>query len=208
MLLSLFSKIPIIKALFDFDKTTHMKAIRKFGILWFSATLPLILAVFLSTIPETRDSTLSELYNIAKNSFSVSEIFVYAAAFLSPVLYIIFERYHEASAEDKSKQKKMVNIRNIFPGYPTIFLLSALTLLATSISYSINRVAPNIFGDIFLSKLISDGAIVIYIFSLYCWYLSILDGLRPSVDFVGASRRGERKLSQDFESRMKGRGDE
>ncbi|KJD20855.1 hypothetical protein VE30_00570 [Vreelandella aquamarina] len=136
---------------------------------------------------------------------TVSELFVYSASFLTPLIYIIFERYAKMEAEE-SFAKKITEAMKVFRGYQILWFISAFFLLMTAIGFSSVKTGGDTFNNTFLYFFLVDGAYFIYFFALFCWYLSILDGVFLGGDFVSENRDDEAELVSDFSQRLVKRG--
>jgi len=200
-LLSVLKNIPLINSVFEFPWRSHKVALIKFSALWVLSTSPVILAILLSDVPPGNDSVGEKFLDRIGGAFSISEQFVYAASFLSPVIYIIIERYVSASGE----KKLQAAFKGIFRGYGWVLTLALVLLVVTMLAYSATKVSSSGFEKSFLYRFVADGALWFYVGALFCWYLSILDGFGVTGDFVEENRRQEEGLKKTFSDRLRER---
>lgn len=139
------------------------------------------------------------------DAISVSEQFVYAAAFLSPVLYIIYERYASLESEDHFGIKMAETARSVFKGYWLVSISAIVVLLLTVSAYSANKINTVDFQATFLYRFATDSAPWLYLYALFCWYLSILDGFGGGGDFIATNRDNEEELATNFSNRIQRR---
>lgn len=202
MLLRILHRIPLIQCLTHYPLETHKKALIKFIFLWFLTSFPVIVATILSPIPEGDINVTLKLFAKLKEAISVSELFVYSATFLSPIIYMIVERYYECP-EDKSGKR---SVAGIFKGYRIILLFSILLMFSTAIGFSHIKVDANTFKISFLGYYLTNSVLIIYLFSLYCWYLTLLDGFSLSTgSFINENRTSEMNVSNEFKARLRAR---
>ena len=191
-----------IKPLFQFRWENHSQALSKFIVLWLMATSPVLLAAALTPVDKP-DANIYLLYwQKLSLSFAATEQFVYTAAFIPPIIYLLIERYKEAEIIDKDEFRLLISVRRIFSGYLPIFWLAVFVLLlniATFVSSKTNfhDLRATIFYIISVR-----AAPFVYMYALYCWYLSILDGTKGPEDFVGDARRGEDRVVEGLSRRL------
>ena len=206
MLLKIFSKIPIIQCLTYFPADTHKAGVKKFLVLWLLSSLPIIVAAVLSPIPQGDMDVIAKLGLKLSDAISVSEQFVYTASFLTPILYILFEKY-ENSNSDTFNGKLHHSLKTVFKGYGLVAVLSLLVMFLTASAFSSLKTNPSAFKETFLNLFLVTYSPVIYIFALLCFYLSLLDGIFVG-NYVEETRKSENNLKQDFAARLRNRGDD
>lgn len=203
MLLKALSRIPFIQCLTYFSFEAHKIAFKKFLVLWSLSSLPILVAAVLSPIPKGTVDALGVLTLKLSEAMSVSEQFVYTASFITPILYILFEKYQNSSSDapDESFYKK---IQTIFPGYGLVAFVSLIIIVLTATAFSSLKTNSEFFKSSFLNLFLVTYSPYIYGFALYCWYLSLLDGVVTG-DFVEQNRASENKLSSAFSARIQQR---
>lgn len=197
--------LPLIKPLFYFSKKCHKQAFPKFGILWFMCTLPVLLSALLAQKPKPDVTGWTGFVNNLFTSFSASEQFVYAAAFLPPVIYLIYERYQEAEMGGDLSNRIKLSFRKLFDGYGFVLSFACLALLTTVITYTGTKTNFGNLQNTYLYDVAVSSAPWFYFYSLYCWYLSILDGITDSSSFLSDNKQAEEVLSGQFAERIKTR---
>lgn len=193
MALKIISKIPFLQCLVSFPYEAHRSALKKFFALWILASLPILFAAMWSPAPVD-----SSWFVVAKfrESISVSEQFVYTASFLTPVLYIWYEKI----------QAGKQNFKGLFTGYGLVSFAAAIVMLFTAAAFGSYKNSPESFKSTLVYAVLSDYSVLVYFFALYCWYLSLIDGL-PGGDFVAETRRSEQAVSSGLAARLKSRGE-
>lgn len=203
MLLKTLGHIPLIQCLVHFPFDAHKAASKKFFTLWVLTSLPVIVAVFLSPIPDGNSDVGMKLLSKFRESITVSELFVYTATFLTPVFYMIFEKYQESS-ETQIGEKIAQSFRRLFKGYEWVALISIVIMIFTAIAFGQIKAGSSDFQKSFLGHYLSSWSLRIYFFSLFCWYLTLLDGAWRG-DFVSENRSAEKSIVNDFSARLRAR---
>jgi hypothetical protein len=171
--------------------------------LWVVSSLPVIFAVLFSIIPEGDASIEQKFVEGIRKCLSVSELFVYAASFLSPLLYIIFEKYRATEIEHSKGSRISETFKRVFDGYQTMFFSAIVILVLTAAAYTAAKTSSAGLEDTFLYGLLPNLAWYVYAFSLVCWYMSILEGVAEPVDFVSVNRASEDALIVAFTKKRK-----
>lgn len=207
MINGLLSRVPIVNSLYFFSWKAHKIALPKFFILWFLSSLPIIISVFMSDVPVGDGSLFFKFVSRLRSSFTPTDLFVYSAAFLTPLIYILIERYHRVESNEGFKDKVDEALK-VFNGYGFNWFCSVFLLLLTAISFSSFNSVEDDFRQTFLYAFLSNWIFVIYTYSLYCWYLSILDGLPSLGGFVESNREEEKDISLGLSNRVRKLGGE
>jgi hypothetical protein len=200
MLLRFFGSIPLLQCLTYFPVAAHKTASKKFIVILFLTSLPVIFAAVLSPIPEGNADVIEKLLAKMREAISVSELFVYTATFLTPVLYLIFEKYTGIPTEELGERIAQ-GMKGIFKGYGLVAFLSLLIMLFTAIAYSSLKVNAEAFKPSFLNHYLVTYSFWVYLFSLYCWYLTLLNDAW-SGDFVSTNRNSENATADAFAARI------
>lgn len=203
MLLNILGKVPFIQCLTHFPWKAHRAALEKFAVVWILTSLPILFAVFSSKIPDGNTDVTMKLLMKLKESIDSSELFVYTATFLTPIIYLIFEKYKESS-ENKPSEKLSEIFSTLFKGYKLTVFISVLLMIFTAFGFGQIKADPDGYKDTFLGYYLNNYVLVIYIFSLYCWYLSLLDGAWTG-DFVTANRKSEARATSSLSERLQNR---
>lgn len=203
MLLKALGYLPLLQCLVHFPFDAHKVAFKKFSTLWLLTSLPVIVAVFLSPIPDGSSGVGLKLLSKLRESITVSELFVYTATFLTPVFYMIFEKYQESSP-NQIGEKIVQSVRSLFKGYGLVTLCSIVIMILTAIAFGQIKAGSSDFQGTFLGYYLHSLSLPIYIFSLYCWYLTLLDEAWKG-DFVSENRNSEKSIVSGFSARLRAR---
>ncbi len=132
-------------------------------------------------------------------SISVTEQFVYTAGFLAPTLYLLWEKFREDqdNLNPNSKEtpyEKLQSVMKVYRGYGWVLMVSVFILALTAIGFSFLKTeAPN-FGKSFLFQILTNWSAFIYCFSLYAFYLSIVQDYGPDGEYNDEVTQGENKV--------------
>ncbi len=192
--LKIIGRIPFLQCLVSFPADAHRSAVKKFLALWVLTSLPILFAALWSPVPAGTDWVLFAKF---RESISVSEQFVYTASFLTPVLYIWYE---------KIQGGKQSLIKGLFTGYGLVSFVASIVMLLTAAAFGSYKNNPESFKATLGYAVLSDYSVLVYFFALYCWYLSLIDGL-PGGDFVEETRRSEQVVKTGLAARLKSRGE-
>jgi hypothetical protein len=142
---------------------THKEAFHKFVVLWLISTLPIFFAFLFSKNDDGKGFS---------SFFTLHEQFVYAAAFLAPVLYVFYDAIKvswESEKRDRWEEFKE-NIR----GYERLFFPSVVLILVTAVAYaSAKQDAGSFEGTVFFVTF-SHHNWIIYGLAMLLWYTAIL----------------------------------
>lgn len=203
MLLNVLRKTPFVNSLVFFSLQSHKAALKKFITLWLLTTSPVLLAILLSPVPVGEGSIWDKFVGKMQDSMSFSEQFVYAAAFLSPVLYIIYEKYTLIEPEGTVNEKLRQTFDRVFWGYGWVSGVGLIVLFLTVVGYSAAKTNLDFFKTTFLFQIGTTLSLYFYLYALYCWYLSLLDGTGSVGNYVEANREDEAELGDQFARRLK-----
>jgi hypothetical protein len=203
MLLTIAKYIPLIQCLTDYPSNHHFIVFKKFCFLWLISSLPVILAAILSPVPSDGTEIATAMFGKLKDSISVSELFVYSAAFLTPILYMVVEKYNEAPGKQFG-EKVSKSANGLFRGYWLVAGLSLLVMFLTVVAFALIKSNPEDFEKMFLGHYLTKYVFPVYLFSLFCWYLTLLDSAWAG-DFLNENRRSEDNMYQGFSDRLRSR---
>ncbi|ABE45225.1 hypothetical protein [Polaromonas sp. JS666] len=203
MFLKVLGRIPLLQCLTYFPAQAHKSASKKFFALLFLTSLPVIVAAMLAPIPEGDAGAFAKLLIKLKDSITVSELFVYSAAFLTPILYLHYERFSDVP-RSQIAEKLVKEAKGIFSGYGLVALLALLFIVFTAIAFSSTKTDAAYFQKSFLNYYLVEYSLEVYIFSLYCFYLTLLDGANAG-NFVVVNRKKEDDIEIEFAERLRKR---
>jgi hypothetical protein len=205
MLLKIISRIPLLQCLINFPARAHKAAGKKFAALYILSSLPVICAVILSPIPAGTTDIGTALIGKLLGTLTISELFIYTASFITPILYLLYERYDEIPKEELEKEITR-SVKKIFRGYGVVAILALLAIIFTTAAFSSLKTNAEYFSTSFLHHYLGQNAWWIYLFALYCWYLSLLDGASGG-NFVDKTRKSEESVSAGLAARLRNRGE-
>jgi|SRR5581483_4575938 hypothetical protein len=156
--------IPFAREFYKCSSEDFREAGIELVVMTFFSTMPLwIMAILGPIIFETQISFLQQLLSTIRGG----ELFVYCAALIGPLIYIITRRYGETSGDGSR-----FSIVIAFPHGLAFVLFSALICVFAGITFSLMKnpvfsespaITFNFVGIFWLS-------IAVYIFSLYCFF--------------------------------------
>jgi len=199
MFLKFLGFVPLIQCFLPYRFAVHRVALKKFFVLLLLTSLPVIVTVFMAPIPEGAEGPFLKFMHKFADSLTVSELFVYSATFLTPILYLLFERIQDISPTTLSE------FRKVFRGYGLVTLLALIVIILTAVAFSTTKVHTGM-SNTFLNYFLVKYSFSVYLFGLYCWYLTLLDGANSS-NFVDATRNNENSLTSKFAARLEKRGE-
>lgn len=195
---AILSRLPIIQCLTPYGKEVHGTALKKFAALLVLTSLPVIVSVALAPMPGDASSAFDKLISKFADTLTVTELFVYSATFLTPILYLQYERF------SISNFSNLDALRKAFRGYGLVTLLALILIVLTAVAFAAVKFHHDLFKATFLNYYLGDYAIAVYLFGLYCWYLTLLDGANSS-GFVQDNRDQELGLTNKLASRLRSR---
>lgn len=190
-ILQKLERLPLIGPMLYF-RSVHRRTYKEAIFLWLLGSLPVVFTIAF------KGGDATSLFGHIRNEFSLPSQFIYAATFLAPVLAITFLRLLEC----EDGLLKGVRTLKLFPGHWIIFLLSLLILFATAAAYAIYSISPKQFGEMIYTALLGRYSWVIYLLSVYFWYISLLDNRYENPDFGATMRRDEDVAGETFRNRM------
>ncbi|MGX4806947.1 hypothetical protein [Bradyrhizobium guangdongense] len=171
------------------------EAFQELAITTFFSTMPLWIMPLLGPIIFRTDVSFSHEF---VGTITGGELFVYCAALVGPLIYIITRRYGEFG-----KDKDRFEFTIAFPHGVSFVLVSALICLFAGFAFSLMK------NPIFLPKdspvhFNTNGifwtSIFVYLFSLYCIF-SASAYRNAMAEFVRETPREEDTFSTQFENR-------
>lgn len=178
----------------DVQRNAATKAI----FLWFFATSPVFAAIFMSK-PDAATDISEHVQSGALSSVSFTEVFVYTASFVSPLLYLIFD-FLKRLKNLKSIRDLQQLIHNM-RGMPWIILSSLVLLGITLLSYGSAKADPEGFPETVMAQLLTDRGWMVYIVSLLIWYCVILWEQDPEFSFERKEKKKANNFSENYAKR-------
>lgn len=140
--------------------------------LWIVSTSPVLASIALST-PKNGQGEIWEqfIYEILRR-LTLTEIFVYSAAFLAPMLYVIFDVID--AYKNKNIELTIKEVSQQMRGIDKVFLTSIIILILTLIAYSGANTDSEVFPNTYLAIFLQQKGYVLYLVSLLIWFSVIL----------------------------------
>lgn len=200
------SLIPFWQPFASYSLKAHKAAFKKFFILWFFSVLPLFvsaLAQFVSEGDKLWDLFASGIWN----AFNGTHQFIYTVSFITPIFYLAWERLKDHEEHSRSGEALINEIKFTPPGLGWILIWSIFVFTCTVVAYAFATSTHSENDQRLIQKLLTENtAIYVYVFSLICWYFTILDSFGPPGDnFSKETKRGESKQIIDLRNRIEKR---
>lgn len=205
--LRLALKVPLVQCVAYFPAASHSKASRKFIFLLVATSLPVLVAAVLTPIPAGEGSISTKLGIKIRDTVTVPELFVYATSFLAPYLFLMYERFrssvaHRNSSAATARKEKL----NFFPGYFLVAAVACLLIIVTAIAFGLMKSDSQSFANSFLFHGFNSYTLWIYLFGLYCWYLTLLDEAHDPAFYGDELGNGGADLANGLAARLAQRG--
>lgn len=161
-----------IRFILRYSKEEMKQAGWKAFFLWFVSTSPVLASIALSTPKIGQGEIWHQFIQEVLRRLTLSEIFVYSATFLAPMLYVIFD------VVDAYKNNKieltLKEVSQQMRGMDKVFLTSIFILILTLIAYSGANTGSDVFQNTYLALFLQQKGYVLYLVSLLIWFSIIL----------------------------------
>lgn len=161
-IINFLSHIPFIGPVFSFPWAVNRVAFFQLFFLWLLSSIPVIFSIV--------DKTVAGVdINIAiREMLNIRVVFLYTAAFISPLLYMLIDRLIYPKKE------------KIFHGAGLIFLVALFIFAGSAWAYGNDSFSDkNIIEDVF-----TRYSYYIYALSIYFWFLAIADTCNNGRDYL------------------------
>jgi hypothetical protein len=204
---NIINVIPLLQPLTSFSLANHKKACSKWFVLVLAASIPVLITVLLSPVPNGDLSFWEKMMMKLTDSITVSEQFVYSAGFLAPTLYLVWENFRSISDSANSKPAEtpyttFQKVIRVYRGYGWVLSFSIVILAMTALGFSSIKTGNQTFSQTFLHGILEEYSSCIYIFALYAFYLSIIQDYGPDGDFNDTSNEDEKKVLDGLSARV------
>lgn len=201
-------KIPVLGSLVYFPWRVHKEGMKKFTVLWIFSSLPLVFAVLFSAVPKDSNDIWSSFFSDLFSAITISELFVYSASFIAPLLYIGLSRYWSyEDGSDNEFAKKISQVKgSLFKGYSFLFLIGIIVIILTGMVFASEKTDAEFLKNTYVFHIVSTYSIVFYIFALSCWYLTMLDDIHSISGYEETSKESSKKVQQGLSERIRNRG--
>lgn len=177
----------------------HKAALRKAVFVWLMSSMPWILGL-LFKIPDlnTDTSILKQFGSDFLANFTVGEMFVYAASFLAPVVYLAIDAILFVQ-NDGREERTLEDYREQLKGVETAVFVAFFMLLVTAFSFASAKTGEQELS--YFSLLFGGHPFAVYVVSLLLWYAVTLAEVDP-----GSLPSAKKKNSaQSLSDKLKGR---
>ena len=191
---------PALRFSYRHPLKVHVSALTKAVFLWALSTSPVFASILLSQTGG-EDNLTNQIQNEIFARLTISEMFIYSASFLSPVLYVVFD-----VLDDLKSGNIGGNVRDItshLRGMQWVFLSALGILLVTLLAYSAYKANPVGFSNTILSEALTGQGFSVYIISLFIWYTVILWETVPKFSLEKEVRSQATDFSNAFRERMR-----
>lgn len=193
-----------IKFILRYSKEDMKKAGWKAFFLWLVSTSPVLASIALSTPTIGQGEVWEQFMQEALRRLTLTEIFVYSAAFLAPMLYVIFD------VVDAYKNKKieltMSEVSHQMRGMDKVFLTSISILILTLIAYAGASTDSNVFGNTYLAIFLQQKGYILYLVSLLIWFSVILWEKGPPPFSLETAQKTDADNFADMLAKRRGEG--
>lgn len=205
MLLTLLSPIPFWRPFIAYDRGAHFSATQKFAVLWAISLSPLVFAVLADPRITAHINKWDAFILSLESSFLGTHQYIYAVSFITPIFYLLWEKYLELAQHTGSGKRSLGSLTVLPLGYGWLLLWSISVFLVTAVAYANSTHLSPTKPATLLHELSRNGIVTIsvYLFALLCWYFTILDSIgTPRFDYVTTVRRNEKKQLEQFSDRL------
>ena len=198
MLLKALGYVPFVRTLVWFNGSVHRSTFAKFASLWILSILPLVFSGLRGNVPPNVTAPVAFLERV-RSEFNSTSLFVFAISFLVPMLYQFYERFAVFRNYGLSR-KRAPKHYDTPPGYSCVLLGSVLVFALTAFAYGNSGT-----GTTVLDWLVGRGLVlVVYLYSIYCWYLTMLIDAHPRdpMEIVNERRSQENEVAKGLSQRV------
>lgn len=200
--------VPLAWATIRFIRRYKMDEIKQAGwkatFLWLVSTSPVLASIVLSTPKIGQGEIWEQFIQEILRRLTLTEIFVYSAAFLAPMLYVIFD------VVDAYKNNKIeLTIKEVsqqMRGMDRVFLTSIFILILTLIAYSGSNTDSEVFPNTYLALFLQQKGYVLYLVSLLIWFSVILWENGPPPFSLETAQNAEADKFADRLAKRRGEG--
>ena len=178
--------LPAMIFIKKYPTSAHWPAFWKAFFLWLISTSPVIGGLLLSKPDASIESVAGQFQLKVVASFTISEMFVYSAAFLAPVLYVVFDIINSYNQGDLKIERD--DLKRYMRGLQGVFLSSIAILILTLLAYSSAKSDPMGFSQTYLALFLTGKGYIVYLASLLIWYAVILWDTTPKAHFERTER--------------------
>lgn len=161
-----------VRFIFRYSKADLKQAGWKTFFLWLVSTSPVLTSIALSTPKIGQGEVWEQFAQEIFRRLTLTEIFVYSAAFLAPMLFVVFEVFD--SYKNKKIELTLREVSQEMRGIDRVFLTSIIILILTLIAYSGANTGSQVFPNTYLAIFLQQRGYILYLVSLLIWFSVIL----------------------------------
>ena len=161
-LTNFLSHIPLIGPVFSFPWAVNRIAFFQLFFLWFLSSTPVIFSIIDKTASGSQTATA------IRDILNIKVVFLYTAAFLSPLLYMLIDRLIYPKKE------------KIFRGAGLVFLIALFIFAGSAWAYGNDSLS----GNNIIENAFAKYSYYIYAASIYFWFLAIADTCNSGKDYL------------------------
>lgn len=191
--------LPAMMFIKKYPRSAHWSALGKAFFLWLVSTSPVIGGLLLGRPTPENGSASDQFQMQVWSTFTINEMFIYAAAFLAPVLYVVFDIVKQYNEGDLKLDR--ADLAHHMRGMQAVVLVSIVILLLTLLAYASAKSDPTEFDKTYLALFLTGKGAILYFSSLLIWYSVILWETTPKDRFGQRSRAESDKFSDDYAKR-------
>ncbi|GLO76573.1 hypothetical protein MACH18_36530 [Phaeobacter italicus] len=181
----------------------HKSALFKALFLWIFSSLPIIITVLYTNPKGDGKEIWQQFLSDVGRLFTLDEMFVYAASFLSPVIYVAIDLLLKIRSEQLDAS--LDDIKKHLRGMEWVIIGSLLLLFVTATTFSSSKVEGAEFEGSYLYLALGGKAVFLYGLSLLMWYTTILHDTFNPTDVVKKRSEESANLADKFKARLDSR---
>lgn len=193
---------PFVATLASYPKEHHSAVSTKFLALWFLSIFPILLVVLrLNNTAADDVGPLSLFYS--------TDPIVYSVSYICPLLFLFYERNKWLLAYAKARKRSPHLVPDDPPWFGLVLFTSLIAFGFSLYVYGEVKMNQLTSGNVGSPTLIKFSTVAVYLYGVYCWYLSLLMAHTPSlIDFVEHARNEEQITEKGLHERVKNQGAE
>lgn len=188
-----------LKFIWRYSKEDLKPAAWKAFFLWLVSTSPVLASIALSSPSAGKDDLWSQFLGKVMEKLSLTEMFVYSAAFLAPVLYVVFDVFR--AYKDNEIQLTMRHVSSQMRGMEGVFLTSMGILILTPIAYAGANTNNSMFSETYLAIFLQEKGYILYFSSLLIWYAVILWDKGSRFSYEKSEKADEKDFIEGYAQR-------
>lgn len=195
-----------IRFIWHQNRKNLLPALSKAFFLWIISSFPIFASLLLGAPTSIEGELHAHFFDNLKAKLYISEIFIYSAAFVSPVLYVVFDMLR--ALKDNEMRLNLTDISRTMRGMEGVVLTAIIILLLSSIAYSGSKFESSGFGNTFIFLFFQDQGYILYVASFLIWYSVILWEKSGHFSFESSEKEDTMDFKHRYARRSKGFGND